>query len=172
MPLLAAIHPLLSHARRLQPAGIRCYALLGSALLILLPSCAPPLEVTQFHLRDGYTQRTGVPMIDTEAHYRYGNTIEAQDRATKHGHYYSVRWKASLLPYPSQPVTVRFSYQQPDQGREPRIQEQTIPASAPRHCAFQITDRDYSQHGRILAWKAELLQNGSPIASQQSFLWQ
>ncbi len=136
-----------------------------------LVSCAPPIEVSQFHLRDESTRNQPVPMIKAEANFRYDHNLEKADRKLRHGHYYVIRWNNNALTSKGLPLTVKFSYRQADQGRESRVLTQTISPREMGKVEFQVISHEYQKSGRILAWRAELIQEGKVLASEESFLW-
>ena len=37
---------------------------------------------------------------------------------------------------------------------------------------FQVTGAEYQTNGKILSWRAVLVQGGKEIATTQSFMWQ
>ena len=142
---------------------------------LLLAGCAAPKEEfsfrkTQLFLHDTKLEkeRGGHPMIDFERERLQFGTVTASERAGKEGHYLNFWWKARR---PAN-VTVRLEYRQQNTGARVHVREIDVPnARGTVETKFQITGDDYHKNGRIIAWRALLIENGKVVAQTRSFLW-
>lgn len=110
------------------------------------------------------------PSINFEQdHYLYG-AVSNEEREARRGNYYTFFWKANDR---SQPVTLRFEYRQ-SVTRSAVKQQQVEITEVKRNniTRIAVTGEDYATAGKILAWRAVLLQGGKEIASEKSFMWQ
>ena len=142
-------------------------------LLLFLVGCSSPsFEVFQFHLRGERTlANRQAPMIRGEAQYRIDQNLSAKERKSKFGQYYVIKWKDKVLDKNTEPAEILFQYRQAATGR--KIQEKSISLSSldTNKVKISIIGDEYLKKGRVLSWKASLLQDGNLKASEQSFLW-
>jgi hypothetical protein len=97
----------------------------------------------------------------------YG-AITPSDQRERYGNYFTFIWESE---HPAD-VVVRLEYKQ--QALGPMIQMKEISYRAVKGrtiTRFQVTGDDYLQWGRVLAWRATLLENGRPVAEKRSYLW-
>jgi hypothetical protein len=91
------------------------------------------------------------------------------DRLERRGHYFTFFWRANR---PS-PLTVRFEYRQANLGSYVQAREVSYDrAKGSMETKFEVIGDDYTQDGRITAWRALLIQDGKIVGFTQSYLWQ
>jgi hypothetical protein len=101
-------------------------------------------------------------------HLLYG-AVSREDREARRGNYYTFFWKTDDR---SQPVKLRFEYRQANTRSAVKKQEMDIAnVKGSNVTHFQITGSEYKKDGKVLAWRAVLLQGGKEIATTQSFMW-
>jgi len=159
--------------------AVRMLAIAGVSLTVL-NSCQSTSDtgvaesaitkVDYYHLKQaGVDSESQDPMISTEASYYLHGALTNQERGERMGNYYTVYWKTEDKV---SPVIIQFQYRQSSTGSEVRIQEQTITNHKGKgRSKFNILGKDYTNGGRVIAWKATATQNGAEIGSQASFLW-
>ena len=110
------------------------------------------------------------PSIPFEQQYLLYGAVSNDDRAARGGNYYTFFWKADDR---TQPVKLRFEYRQSVTRSAVKRQEIEI-ADVRREnvTKFQVTGAEYQTNGKILSWRAVLVQGGKEIATTQSFMWQ
>lgn len=142
-------------------------------LLLFLSGCSnPPLEVFQFHLRGEQTlANRQVPMIRGEAQYRLDQNLSAKERKNKFGQYYVIKWKDKVLDENSDTAEILFQYRQAATGKSVQSKRISLSSFDKNKVEISIIGNDYLKKGRVLSWKASLIQNGNLRASEQSFLW-
>jgi hypothetical protein len=97
----------------------------------------------------------------------YG-AITPSDQRERYGNYFTFMWESRR---PAD-VIVRLEYRQ--QALGPVVQTKEIPvraASGHLITRFQVTGDDYLQYGRVLAWRATILEGGRVVAETRSYLW-
>lgn len=97
----------------------------------------------------------------------YG-AITPSDQRERYGNYFTFIWESK------QPVdvTVRLEYQQQALGPMIQMKEMSYRGVKGRTITrFQVTGDDYLQYGRVLAWRATILENGRAVAERRSYLW-
>ena len=147
--------------------------LLSAAGAALLPLCScsstnPGItKVKAFHLVPGEQKYAADPAIPFEyKHYMHG-AITSQEKRDRQGNYYTVMWRTDNAG----PVTIRLEYRQGDSRSQ--VNSQEVGASGGSGTVkFEVNGAEYQNGGKVTAWKASLIQNGSVIGSQQSFLWE
>ncbi len=137
---------------------------------VLLSSCSK-FTVAQFHLRDRQMAIQNVDAIKAETKYRFGNAVSSQEYRDKLGQYYVCRWSTSIADDQRGTVVVELNYRQAKTGQEIQSKSQEVSARKGK-VEFAITGDEYLQRGKVLAWQAEVKQNGRVLASEQSFLWE
>lgn len=97
----------------------------------------------------------------------YG-AITPSDQRERYGNYFTFYWEARRRA----DVTVRLEYLQQHLGPEvQRKDERVTGAFGPQRNRFQVTGDDYLQYGRVLAWRALLIENGRVVSERRSYLW-
>jgi len=111
---------------------------------------------------------TSNQMIDFERErLRYRAVSENAVRA-REGHYYNFWWRAERPAH----VTVRLEYRQETLGAYVQAQEVEVDAlKGTIETKFTVIGDRYHQDGRVIAWRALIIENGKIVALTQSFLW-
>jgi hypothetical protein len=125
-------------------------------LFFLDASAKSPLEPGQDHYVEFERKRA-----------LYG-AITPSDQRERYGNYFTLMWDAKR---PAD-VVLRLEYRQ--QALGPMIQTKEIPyraASGHIITRFRVTGDDYLQYGRVLAWRAQILEHGRVVAEKKSYLW-
>lgn len=106
--------------------------------------------------------------VEFERKRRLYGAITPSDQRERYGNYFTFIWEAKR---PAD-VVVRLEYRQQSLG--PMVQTKEISyraASGHMITRFQVTGDDYLQYGRVLAWRATLLEGGKVSAQTRSYLW-
>lgn len=110
------------------------------------------------------------PSIPFEQQHLLYGAVSREDRDARRGNYYSFFWKADDR---TQPVRLRFEYRQSLTRSAVKRQEIDITdVNRNNITKIQVTGAEYQTNGKILSWRASLIQGGKEIASTQSFMWQ
>ncbi|MDZ4401347.1 hypothetical protein [Prosthecobacter sp.] len=146
-------------------------------LALFLSACSSAVEgpggrigkVKYYHLMPNYQPRSQDPAILFEREHHVYGAVTKEQIMDRFGHYYTVFWKADDR---SEPVTVRFEYQQALSGLSKRVQEQIVDDIRRSNISkFQITGQEYQKSGRVVAWRVSVLRGKEELVSQQSALW-
>ncbi len=146
-------------------------------LTLFLSACSSAVDgpggrigkVKYYHLMPDYTPRSVDPTILFERQHHVYGAVTKEQIMDRFGHYYTVFWKADDR---SEPVTVRFEYQQALSGLNKRVQEQIIDDIRRSNISkFQVTGQEYQKSGRVTAWRVSVLRGKEELVSQQSALW-
>jgi hypothetical protein len=69
-------------------------------------------------------------------------------------------------------VKLRFEYRQEKLGLAVQLMEMNYPkAKGSYRSEFSVIGDDYHQDGVVTAWRITLVENGSIVGVNQSFLW-
>ena len=154
-----------------RPAAI----LSATALAVLLSSCASQPEagfgkVKIYRLNpDRYDSSADAAIAFEHRHHMYG-ALTNEDREARRGNYYTFFWST---PDTTTPVTVKFEYRQSTTGFIIHtLQSQATPESGTNTTKFQVTGDDFKRQGKVLSWKATLLQGGKVIGEKKSYMWE
>ncbi len=107
-------------------------------------------------------------MIAFERQRTEFGAVTALDRRERRGEYFTFFWRASRRAS----LTVRFEYRQEFLG--PYVQAREVAyqdVKGTLKTQFQIVGDDYTDEGRVTAWRALLIENGKIVGLSQSFLW-
>jgi hypothetical protein len=107
-------------------------------------------------------------MLNFERVRNYFGALTKTDRLSRDGHYYKFFWRSSR---PAN-ITVRFEYRQQKLGDYVQAKEvayQDVKGSVKTE--FEVTGDDYYEDGRVMSWRALLIENGRIVGLTQSFLW-
>lgn len=110
------------------------------------------------------------PSIPFEQQHLLHGAVTFEEREARRGNYYNFFWKADDR---SQPVKLRFEYRQ--SATRSAVKRQEIEISDVKRnnvTPVQVIGEEYLTNGKILSWRASLIQGGKEIASTQSFMWQ
>lgn len=97
----------------------------------------------------------------------YGAVTEV-DKRERYGNYFTFFWRSER---PSD-LIVRLEYRQEKLGSYVMAQE--VPytgAKGTMKTEFKVIGDDYLQDGRVVAWRALLIENGRIVGLTQSYLW-
>ena len=90
------------------------------------------------------------------------------DRQQRYGVYYTFFWRAERKT----DLTLRFEYRQQRLGSYVQAKELFYPAvKGSVESKFQVIGDDYADEGRVIAWRAVLIEGGRIVGLSQSFLW-
>ncbi len=118
--------------------------------------------------RSNSRNRVGNSYLDFEKKRLLRGAITPEDFRQKQGNYYSFFWRATR----DASVTVRFEYRQANLGSHVQVLAAEYPNAKGSHKTdFAIVGDDYLNDGRVIAWRAMIIENGRIVASTQSFLW-
>lgn len=108
------------------------------------------------------------PMILFERErMRYG-AVTAVDRNARMGNYFTFFWRTQVKA----DVTVRLEYRQANLGSYVQAQEiKYTGAKGSMTTDFKVVGDDYLQDGRVIAWRALIIENGKIVALTASNLW-
>ena len=104
-----------------------------------------------------------------ERTYRLYGAISQADKNQRYGNYLDFFWRVKR---PAN-VTVRLEYRQEKlrafvQAREVSYSN----ATGNNKTEFAIIGDDFSQDGRVTAWRCLLIENGRIVAENRSYLWE
>ena len=147
--------------------------LLPVLAVMALPACASKpqgfTKVKIYRLNPEARITAVDPSIPFEQQHLLYGAVTKDDREARKGNYYSFFWKAEDQ---TQPVKLRFEYRQSVTRSAVKRQEVEITGVKRNNVTrLQITGEEYLTSGKILAWRAVLLQGGKEIGSTQSFMW-
>ncbi len=109
------------------------------------------------------------PSIPFEQKHLLHGAVSRAEQDARGGNYYTFFWKVDDR---SQPVKLRFEYRQ--STTRSAVKQQVIEIAEVKSSnvtKFQITGDEYQTNGKVLAWRAILVQGGKEIATTQSFMW-
>lgn len=133
-----------------------------------IASCAKQdklMEVDLFNLRNTEIARQETGMVRGDQNYILHGKISAKERELAKGQYYTVSRKIK-----EKKATIVFHYLQVATKSKVLTKKQTLEPNQAK-AEFHITGENFKQNGRVLAWKAELIEEGKIIASEQSYMW-
>ncbi len=145
------------------------------AVAVLLASCASTPEVgfskvKIYRLDPDKRPDMADPALAFEyKHHMYG-AVTATDRDARRGNYYTFFWNTPDL---TRPVTVKFEYRQSQTGFAVHTLESvtTELKGGTNTTRFEVAGEDYKRRGKLLGWKATLIQGGKVISVKKSYLW-
>ena len=104
-----------------------------------------------------------------ERTYRLYGAISQADKNQRYGNYMDFFWRVKR---PAN-VTVRLEYRQEKLRAFVQAREVSYPnATGNNKTEFAIIGDDYSQDGRVTAWRCLLIENGKIVAENRSYLWE
>jgi hypothetical protein len=108
------------------------------------------------------------PMINFERQHYYYGAVTGEERRRRWGHYFDFWWKARRKA----DLTLRLEYRQEKLGAYVQAQEVKISnAFGGYQTKFNVIGDDYLHEGRVIAWRAVLIEDGKIVALNQSALW-
>jgi len=113
-------------------------------------------------------QRTTNEMLNARQRRVNFGAVDNTDINARRGNYFTFYWKA----HRDTDVTLRLEYRTEKLGDYVQAREISYQNAKGSHRTdFAVIGDDYSDDGRITAWRAILIENGRIVALNQSFLW-
>jgi len=109
------------------------------------------------------------PLIQMQTDHRMYGIVDPKKREERIGQYYRISWKN---PQGKQATKLVFKYQRSADKGDVRQQIFELSTGVRGFVEVPIIGKDLATKGRILAWRAELLENNEIIASKESYLWE
>jgi len=150
-------------------------ALLG---LFAFTSCATDnqnLCVDKFTLRSIKIEDSSQGMVRGEQQKRLYGAVSIEDHKQRIGQYYVVSWdlrnQKKITDWNGQAQLV-FRFKQASTGSKVHTLSKLYPTEIKKG-KWEINNigDEFSENGRILAWRADLIYGGQAIASRESYLW-
>lgn len=115
-----------------------------------------------------YFKATDNPVIQFErSRINFGAVTEV-DRRERYGNYFKFFWRSARRT----DLTVRLEYRQEKLGAYVLAKEVDYNGVAGSvKTGFKVIGDDYLQDGRVVAWRALLIENGKIVGLTQSNLW-
>ena len=119
--------------------------------------------------RDSNAQKsTQNTMIQFERQRLGFGAVNGYDRAERYGHYFYTWWRAKR----EADITVRLEYRQENLGSHVMAKETHYPAAKGAiETKFTVIGDEYSEEGKVAAWRLLLIEKGRVVGLWQSFLW-
>jgi hypothetical protein len=94
--------------------------------------------------------------------------VDAIDKGARLGNYFSFAWRSTGKA----DITVRLEYRQENLGSYVQAQEVSYTGvKGTMKTDFKVVGDDYRQDGRVMAWRALLIENGKIVGLTASYLW-
>jgi len=124
---------------------------------------------TKLFLHDRKLEKeTTSDMVKFERERLNYGAVSGNEVLAREGHYFDFWWRSERTA----DVTVRLEYQQENLGAFVQAQEVDVPAAKGTiETKFKVVGDSYHQDGRVIAWRALLIERGKVVALTQSFLW-
>ena len=107
--------------------------------------------------------------ITFERQYRLFGAVTALDRNQRFGNYFDFFWKVRR---PAD-ITVRLEYRQAKTHAHVQAQEISYANVHGNHrTEFRVVGDDYLDDGRVIAWRCLMIENGTIVAENRSYLWE
>ena len=107
--------------------------------------------------------------INFERQYRLFGAVTNYDRRQRYGNYFDFFWRAKR----DADLTVRLEYRQDKLRSFVQAREVRYPNARGSHkTEFRIIGDDFLDDGRVIAWRALLVENGRIVAENRSYLWE
>jgi len=125
-------------------------------------------KVTKFLNDARFLKPTDNQMLIFERQRVNYGAITGVDFAERRGYYFNVWWSAKRHA----DITVRLEYRQESLGSHVQAKEVRYPeAKGSQESKFTIIGDEYTDGGKITAWRILLIENGRAVGLYQSFLW-
>ena len=106
--------------------------------------------------------------ITFERQYRLFGAVTKLDQHQRFGNYFDFFWRTKR---PAD-VTVRLEYRQEKLHEHVQAQEISYGTVHGSHkSSFKVVGDDYSDGGRVIAWRCLLIEQGKIVAENRSYLW-
>jgi hypothetical protein len=107
--------------------------------------------------------------ITFERQYRLFGAVTALDRRQRYGNYFDFYWRARR---PAE-LTVRLEYRQEKLHSHVQAQEISYADARGGHkTEFKVIGDDFFDDGPVIAWRCLLIENGTIVAENRSYLWE
>jgi hypothetical protein len=107
--------------------------------------------------------------ITFERQYRLFGAITVLDKNQLYGNYFDFFWRVRGRA----DVTVRLEYRQVKLHAHVQAQEISYANVHGTHrTEFKVAGHDYIDDGRVTAWRCLLIENGTIVAENRSYLWE
>jgi hypothetical protein len=104
-----------------------------------------------------------------EREYRLFGAVTKLDRRQRYGNYFDFFWRTERAG----DVTVRLEYRQEKLHAHVQAQEISYPnAHGNVKTEFKVIGDDYSDDGRVIAWRCLLIERGRIVAEKRSYTWE
>ena len=114
------------------------------------------------------TKQGNSEMLNFERERMFYKAVANTEIEAREGNYFAFWWRAEHTA----DLTVRLEYRQEKLGAYVQAQEVDVPAAKGTiETQFKIVGDSYLQEGKVIAWRALLIENGKVVALTQSFLW-
>jgi hypothetical protein len=108
------------------------------------------------------------PMIAFERQRVNFGAVSSYDRVERYGNYYTVWWNAKR----ETDLTLRLEYRQENLGSHIQAKELFYPKAKGTYVSkFTVIGDEYTEDGKVTAWRLLLIENGRVVGLKQSFLW-
>ena len=108
------------------------------------------------------------PMILFERERMNFGAVTNVDKMQRYGNYFTFYWRADR----KSDITVRLEYRQENLGAYVQAKEVSYTGvKGTTKTQFKVIGDDYVQDGRVVAWRAILIENGRIVGLTQSYLW-
>jgi hypothetical protein len=166
----------------------RIFLLLAACAIAFQSVCAEPARIlekpqvlplslkdefefrkTKTFLHDPEVQRNTIdPVLFFERQRLDFGAINDYERRHRHGNYFAFFWRSKRAA----DLKVRFEYRQEKLGANVQAKERVYSAAKGSFkTEFDVTGDDYRMDGKVIAWRVVLIENGTIVALNQSFLW-
>lgn len=123
---------------------------------------------TSLFLNSDVRQRTSNEMLNARLRKINFGAVDNTDVLARRGNYFTFYWRA----HRQADLTLRLEYRTEKLGNYVQAREITyLQAKGAHRTDFAVIGDDYSDDGRVTAWRAILIENGQIVALNQSFLW-
>lgn len=103
-----------------------------------------------------------------ERKYRLFGAVTKLDERQRFGDYFDFFWRAKRAAN----ITVRLEYRQEKLHEHVQAQEVSYEnARGTIKTEFKVIGDDYLDNGRVIAWRALLIEGGRVVAENRSYLW-
>ncbi len=133
------------------------------------------LCVDKFTLRSIKIENNDAAMVRGDQQKRLYGAVTIEEHKQRIGQYYTLRWNLfnqQKTKTRNRPVQLVFRYKQASTGNKIKTTSKNYPLEIKQgKWAFNNIGHDYTEGGRILAWRADLIHGGQIISTKESYLW-
>ena len=154
----------------------RFFALLCASAFLAAPFTAAAAEaeiskVNYHHLtEDTADQKAEDPMVSFERRSLLYGAVQLADQRARYGSYYTVFWK--VADRRGGPVTIRFEYRQEKTAAQVKTRElEVLDIKRSNTARFAVIGDEFTNSGKVVAWRASVVRDDRVLATYESFLW-